>query len=89
MTNGEISLGEIDRRLIRIERKLDEKVYVSNDVYIADERTRNNAVVALDARLKAIESTQRWLTRTLGGTVILMLSNVVYQMIQSSGGPGG
>lgn len=86
--DGDVTLGEVHRRLVRVEQQMAEgfksvsdriaaQEYIHRDVYAADKATAEQRWKAQDDEILALKATNTWLTRTLIGTVFLTLSQLL------------
>lgn len=84
----QVSLSEINRRLLRIEERLDRAV-VQQDVYQAEKSAAIEARMGLEARLKAdtvagenriksLESSMTWLVRLLASAFVTGIAAFIY-----------
>lgn len=70
MTEDDISVGEIARRLTRIEGKLDQQLFVTQDVYKAEKQAAMDARAAQNERINKLEDSQTWAFRMMAAAFI-------------------
>lgn len=74
MTAAEdVTLAEVIRRLASIERKMDERAFVSSDVYHAEKSAAIEARRRLEERVEKLEDAQTWATRAIAGAFLMIL----------------
>lgn len=76
VTEEGVSLGEIVRRLSRIETKLDTKV-VQSDLYDSEKHAAIESRQVLATRIDRLEEGRSWLIRTVGFAVIGMIVEAI------------
>lgn len=86
-STSEPTLGEVIRRLIRIEDRMD-RSFVGAQVYEAEKsaaiEARQNLKAQLDGRLKAVESTLTWLLRLIIGVVVTGIVGAIVGFVTGS-----
>jgi hypothetical protein len=84
--NGDPSIGELNRRLSRVEDRLDARM-VTLDVYQAEKAAHTVEVASMDRRLTAIEESLQSATRLLIGAFLAIIGNVIFLAITTFGRP--
>lgn len=82
--DGEPGLGEIARRLARVEDRLDART-VTVDVYRAEQAAHTIEVAGFDRRISAIEDSLQSATRLLIGAFLAIIGNVIFLAISTFG----
>lgn len=84
--NGDPSIGELNRRLMRVEDRLDARM-VTLDVYQAEKAAHTVEVASMDRRLTSIEESLQSATRLLIGAFLAIIGNVIFLAITTFGRP--
>lgn len=90
MPDNDITLGEITRRLDRMEKsttegfraieaKLERLPFVTLDKYTPERE-------ALVSRLDTLEERAKWVSRTIAGAIVTMVASVILTLIAARGG---